>query len=55
MHSLEPAQDRLGVLLGTGLSAQVARDVLALGNGRQRSLLNLVRNLEEVHVSAVSC
>ena len=50
----KPAEDCVGELLRTGLSAQISSNVLALGNGAQGSLLDSVSDVEQVHVSGLS-
>lgn len=49
--NLELGEDSVGVLLGASLSSQISRNVFALGNCTQSRLFNLVRDLEQVHVT----
>jgi hypothetical protein len=47
---LESAKDGISVLLGTGFTSEISSNVLALGNGAEGSLFNLIGVLVQAHV-----
>jgi hypothetical protein len=48
--NLESAKDGISVLLSTGFTSEISSNVLALGNGAEGSLFNLVGVLVQAHV-----